>query len=97
MADVNNDGKADIFVTDMLPESDERLKNTNFENYDLFLRKINLDFFNQYMQNTLQINNGITNLWKLIMLVLLKQIELGRLFDMDNDGYKDICLQRNLP
>jgi hypothetical protein len=45
MADVNNDGKADIFVTDMLPESDERLKNTtNFENYDLFLRKINLDF-----------------------------------------------------
>jgi hypothetical protein len=75
MADVNNDGK--VFVTDMLL-SDERLKTTtNFENYDLFLRKINLDFFNQYMQNTLQINNG-TSLWKLlIMLVLLKQIELG--------------------
>jgi hypothetical protein len=75
MADVNNDGKADIFNR-YAPESDERLKNTtNFENYDLFLRKINLDFFN--MQNTLQINNG-NNLWKLlIMLVLLKQMELG--------------------
>jgi hypothetical protein len=30
MADVNNDGKADIFVTDMLPESDERLKTHEF-------------------------------------------------------------------
>jgi hypothetical protein len=34
--------KADIFVTDMLPEPDERLKTTKFENYDLFIRKVNL-------------------------------------------------------
>jgi N-acetyl-beta-hexosaminidase len=62
----------------MLPESDERLKNTtNFENYDYFL--INLDFFNQYMQNTLQINNGITNLWKLPIMVLPKQTGVGAL------------------
>jgi hypothetical protein len=37
--------KSRCFVTDMLPEQDERLKNTtSFESYDLFLRKINLDF-----------------------------------------------------
>ena len=37
MADINNDGKADIFVTDMLPEYDERLKNTtSFENLNAF-------------------------------------------------------------
>jgi hypothetical protein len=94
MADVNNDGKADIFVTDMLPESDERLKNTtNFENYDLFLRKINLDFFNQYMQNTLQINNGNNQFMEIANYAGVAKTDWSwgaLLFDMDNDGYKDI-------
>jgi hypothetical protein len=78
MADVNNDGKADI-VTDMLL-SDERLKNTtNFENYDLFLRKINLDFSINICKTPYRLIMGITSLWKLlIMLVLPKQMELGR-------------------
>ena len=59
MADINNDGKPEIFVTDMLPEEDERLKNTsNFERYDVYKLKQNKDFYNQYMQNTLQLNNG---------------------------------------
>ncbi|MGB5554783.1 MAG: VCBS repeat-containing protein, partial [Flavobacteriaceae bacterium] len=35
--DLNNDGRPEIFVTDMLPEDDERLKNTtSFEGYDVF-------------------------------------------------------------
>jgi hypothetical protein len=58
MADVNNDGKADIFVTDMLPESDERLKNTTILRTMIYFLENKSGFFNQYMQNTLQINNG---------------------------------------
>ncbi|MEL6917119.1 MAG: VCBS repeat-containing protein [Bacteroidota bacterium] len=93
MADINNDGKSDIFVTDMLPEGDERLKNTtNFETYDIYQRKLRNDFYHQYMQNTLQLNVGgafseIANYsgvsgtdWSWGAL----------LFDMDNDGYRDI-------
>ena len=59
MADINNDGHPEIFVTDMLPDDDYRLKTTTtFDNINL--RKIKLDkgFYNQYMQNTLQLNNG---------------------------------------
>ncbi|UII74623.1 VCBS repeat-containing protein [Flagellimonas sp. HMM57] len=93
MADINNDGKSDIFVTDMLPEGDERLKNTTtFETYDTHQRKLQNDYYYQYMQNTLQLNQGnsfseIANYsgvsgtdWSWGAL----------LFDMDNDGYRDI-------
>ncbi|OAB28254.1 Repeat domain-containing protein [Flavobacterium fryxellicola] len=94
MADVNNDGKADIFVTDMLPEPDERLKTTtNFENYDLFTRKVNLDFYTQYMQNTLQINNGTNQFLEIANYAGVAKTDWSwgaLLFDMDNDGYKDI-------
>lgn len=94
MADVNNDGKADVFVTDMLPEPDERLKTTtNFENYDLFVRKINLDFYTQYMQNTLQVNNGENQFLEIANYAGVAKTDWSwgaLLFDMDNDGYKDI-------
>ncbi|MCF6140133.1 VCBS repeat-containing protein [Flavobacterium sp. K77] len=94
MADINNDGKADIFVTDMLPEPDERLKTTtNFENYDLFVRKVNLDFYTQYMQNTLQINNGENQFLEIANYAGVAKTDWSwgaLLFDMDNDGYKDI-------
>ena len=94
MADVNNDGKADIFVTDMLPEPDERLKTTtNFENYDLFIRKVNLGFYTQYMQNTLQINNGDNQFLEIANHAGVAKTDWSwgaLLFDMDNDGYKDI-------
>ena len=94
MADVNNDGKSDIFTTDMLPENDERLKKTtNFDNYDLFTRKLNLDFFNQYMQNTLQLNDENNKLLEIANFAGVAKTDWSwgaLLFDMDNDGYKDI-------
>ena len=94
MADINNDGKADVFTTDMLPENDERLKTTtNFENYDLFKRKVNLGFYNQYMQNTLQINDENNKFIEIANFSGIAKTDWSwgaLLFDMDNDGYKDI-------
>ncbi len=93
MADINNDGKADIFVTDMLPEGDERLKNTtNFETYDIYQRKLQNGFYHQYMQNTLQLNvgNGFSEIAHYGGVSGTDWSWGALLFDMDNDGYRDI-------
>ena len=93
MADINNDGRSDIFVTDMLPEGDIRLKNTtNFETYDTYQLKLRNDYYHQYMQNSLQLNQGgsfseIAN----YSGVSSTDWSWGALiFDMDNDGFRDI-------
>jgi len=94
MADINNDGNPEIFVTDMLPQEDERLKNTtDFERYDVYQLKKSKGFYNQYMQNTLQLNNGNGSFSEIAYFSGVAQTDWSwgaLLFDMDNDGYKDI-------
>ena len=100
MADVNNDGLLDIFVTDMLPEQDSRFKQiTTFENWDKIQYNVKHGYHYQYNRNMLHINQGNG-----------KFVEVGRLcnveatdwswgalmFDMDNDGYKDIFVANGI-
>ncbi len=59
MADINNDGNPEIFVTEMLPETDERLKTTaQFENWDKFITTYQQGYYRQFSRNVLQLNNG---------------------------------------
>ncbi|NQU55372.1 MAG: VCBS repeat-containing protein [Bacteroidetes bacterium] len=100
MADLNNDGLSEIFVTDMLPEGDERLKNNSeFESYDVYNLKQNLDFYHQYMQNSLQLNNGNNTFSEIAFYSGVAQTDWSwsaLLFDMDNDGFRDIYVSNGI-
>lgn len=100
MADINNDGFPEIFVTDMLPEDDERLKNTSeFERYDLYKLKEGKDFYHQYMQNSLQLNNRNDSFSEIAFYSGVAQTDWSwgaLMFDMDNDGNKDIYVSNGI-
>ncbi len=100
MADINNDGYPEIFVTDMLPEEDQRLKETSaFETYDVFNLKKNRDFYNQFMQNSLQLNNQDNTFSEIAFYGGVAQTDWSwgaLLFDMDNDGYRDIYVSNGI-
>lgn len=96
LQDINNDGMPDIFTTDMLPGDDYRLKtNTSFESYDVYMLKKNQDFFNQFTQNSLQVNNGEGKFLETAFYsgVAASDWSWGALmFDADNDGWSDILV-----
>lgn len=94
MADINNDGFTEIFVTDMLPDDDYRLKTTTtFDNVNLRKIKENKGFYNQFMHNTLQLNNGQGEFKEISYFsnVAASDWSWGALmFDLDNNGFNDI-------
>lgn len=100
IADINNDENLDIFVTDMLPGDDRRLKTTSiFEGYNLVDLKLKQGFWHQYMRNNLQLNNGDGTFSEVGQLagVYATDWSWGALiFDMDNDGLKDIFVANGI-
>lgn len=59
IADMNNDGYPEIFVTEMLPKDESRLKTkTVFDNWDSYILKVNNGYHHQFPRNTFQLNNG---------------------------------------
>ncbi|HEX8021801.1 VCBS repeat-containing protein [Mucilaginibacter sp.] len=100
IADINNDGQYDIFTTEMLPEGDQRLKKmTAFESYDVIKAKQRDGYYNQYMQNCLQVNNGDGTFSETAFYsgVAATDWSWGALmFDMDNDGWKDIFVSNGI-
>ncbi|HMG95768.1 MAG TPA: VCBS repeat-containing protein, partial [Gemmatimonadaceae bacterium] len=100
IADVNNDGWADIYTTDMLPEDEYRLRTTSsFEDYDIYQAKAKNGFHYQLMRNMLQLNNGngtFSDIGQLAGVARTDWSWSALIADLDLDGYKDIYVTNGI-
>jgi len=96
MADLNNDGCAEIFVTDMLPYDEHRLKTTtSFDNINVHNLKVKNGFYQQNLQNSLQVNDGLGHFKETAFYsgVAASDWSWGALlFDADQDMLSDIIV-----
>ena len=100
MADLNNDGFPEIFVTDMLPEADARMKTkTAFETWDTYQRKVSNGYHHQFTRNTLHLNRGEGRFSEVSRYAGVAATDWSwgaLLFDMDNDGRRDIFVANGI-
>lgn len=100
IADLNGDGKPEIFTTDMLPADNNRLQTTMaFDPYHLEDAKYRANFHYQMVQNCLHLNDGNGNFQEIALLagVAATDWSWGALiFDFENDGKKDIFVSNGI-
>lgn len=100
IADINNDMYPDLFVTEMTPEDNSRRKTkAMFENWERYQLKLKNGYYHQFARNTLQLNNGHNSFSEIGRLsgVSTTDWSWGALiFDMDNDGWKDIFVANGI-
>jgi len=104
IADVNNDGYPEIFVTEMLPDEESRLKTkTVFDSWDAYTLKIRNGYYRQFPRNVFQLNNGPAG-------ERIHFSEISRfsgveatdwswgvfMADLDNDGFKEIFITNGI-
>ncbi|MCH7412735.1 VCBS repeat-containing protein [Belliella sp. R4-6] len=100
IADINNNGFLDIFVTDMLPEPLDRLKQvTTFESWDKFQFNLQYGYHYQFNRNMLHVNNGdgsFSDMGRFSNVEATDWSWAALFFDMDNDGHKDIFVANGI-
>ena len=96
IADYNNDGLPDIIEVDMLPADNLRQKTTmEAPNYDRFQLNRQMGYEDQYVRNTLQLNNGDGTFSEVGQLAGVEATDWSwsaLLADYDNDGWRDLFI-----
>ncbi|MCH7410062.1 VCBS repeat-containing protein [Belliella sp. DSM 111904] len=106
IADLDNDGWPDIFVTEMLPSDLQRVKTkTPFEEWDKYQTNVKAGYFHQFTRNTLQRNLGFKPKAQEVHFAEVARFagvhstdwSWGALiFDVDNDGLRDIFVANGI-
>jgi hypothetical protein len=100
MADIDNDGDNDIFVTEMLPYDYKRLKSvTTFEDWNKYQYNVKNTYHHQFTRNMLHRNNANSSFSEVGRLAGVEATDWswGALFfDMNNDGLKDLFVSNGI-
>lgn len=99
-ADLDNDGSPELFVTEMLPDSLNRKKTkTIYESWNKYQLNIQNGYYHQFSRNVLQKKISEENYVEVGRLAGIAASEWSwgaLLFDMNNDGRKDIFIANGI-
>ncbi len=99
-SDLNNDGRPELMVTEMLPQDRQRKKTKTFhETWDKYQLNVSKGYYHQFSRNVLQTSvddNQFTEVGRLSGLSATEWSWGALIFDMDNDGMKDIFISNGI-